>query len=457
MPAPRRRKKKSRPTPMRAGNMAANSPELELTIDHLGARGDGVSSAEFGDKHFRKTRPVFVPFTLPGEQVRAKPIADRGEGVATELREILNASEDRIEPICGHFLACGGCSLQHMKPETYQAFKVSTLRQALQRVGLGDVLLHPLQQSPTGSRRRAALAARRLKDKVILGFHERESNRIIDVQECPVSKDEIVPLLPKLRTLLGDTLQEGQACDLTITVLEGGLDVALVLPEEPDLDRREAYSTLADDNDLARLSYRMREDVADDMRPLAARRDAVLKVGDFSVSPAPGGFLQATGEGERALQQVVAAALDGAGKALDLFSGVGTFSLLMAEKAQVLALDGDSSATSSLRRAADRAGLGDRLRTECRDLFSRPLEAHELEGYGLAVFDPPRAGAKEQTVRLAQSQIPTIVAVSCNPSTFARDARLLVDGGYELVEVWPVDQFLWSPHIELAALFRKSG
>lgn len=450
--SPRRRRA---PTPIRKGNVPANADPIELTIDLVGGRGDGVGRAPVKLGWETRERPVFVPYTLPGERVRARPETDRGEGVSASPIELLEASADRVEPPCPHFMTCGGCALQHWADAPYADWKRDQVRGHLRRVGLGEAPVDAPVRSPPGSRRRADLAARRLRSGAVLGFHERQGNRIVDVAECPVLEPALQAVLPGFRAALGERLAEGETAELELALLDTGVDALLILPHAPDLAAREAWAELAATLDLARLSVRRSGEGFDRTEPLAARRPALVRLGGVDVTPPPGGFLQATRAGEAAIRDAVLAAARGAGRRLDLFAGIGTLALPLAAEGPVLAVDGDARAIAALRAAADAAGLGGRLATETRDLSVRPLEGAELHGFDLVVLDPPRAGAKAQAEALAASAVPVLAAVSCNPATFARDARILIDGGYRLDHVVPIDQFLWSPHIELVATFRR--
>ncbi|MEQ8813571.1 MAG: class I SAM-dependent RNA methyltransferase [Thalassobaculum sp.] len=450
-----RRRRSGRPTPMRKGHVQANADPIELTIDLVGGRGDGVGHAEVKLGWETQRRSVFVPYTLPGERVRARPEADRGEGVFASPMELLEVSPDRVEPPCPHFMTCGGCALQHWADDPYAAWKAEQVRGHLRRVGLGEVEVAGTVRAQPGTRRRADLSARRLTTGTVMGFHERQGNRIVDVAECPVLEPALQAVLPAFRSALEQRLPGAASADLLLALLDTGVDALLVLPDHPDLAAREAWAALAESLDLARLSVRRAGEGHDRTEPLAARRAATVRFGGIDVTPPAGGFLQATRSGEAAIRDAVAAAAEGAGRRIDLFSGLGTLALPLAAGGPVVAADGDARAIAALRAAADAAGIGDRLATEVRDLFARPFEGAELVGVELAVFDPPRAGAKAQAEALAASTVPTVVAVSCNPATFARDARILIDGGYRLDRVLPIDQFLWSPHIELVAVLRR--
>lgn len=449
------RRRRPAPTPMKKGRIPANARPLELVIETVGGRGDGVGTAPVTIGYDTRDRLVFVPFTLPGERVRARPVADRGEGVAAEPLELLSTSEDRVEPPCPHFMACGGCALQHWRNDAYRDWKVAQIRQHLSRVGIDAPPLAPLVTAEPETRRRADFAVRRLAGGTVLGFYQRGGSRIEPIDTCPVLTPALQAVLHPFRDRLHEALSPGQGADVIVNHLADGLDVLVVLPTGPDLAEREAWAAFAESQGLARLSIRLAGDADPTPEPLAVRRQAAIRFGSADVVPPPGAFLQATASGEAAIRDTVLAAAGQAGRRLDLFAGIGTLSLPLVEGGPVLAVDGDGPALAALRRAADAAGIGSRLTTEQRDLFSLPFAGPELDGVEVAVFDPPRAGAKAQAAALADSSVPTVVAVSCNPATFARDAATLIAGGYGLETVVPIDQFLWSPHIELAAVFRR--
>ena len=451
---PPRRRRRPAPTPIKKGRIPANAGPVDVEIESVGGRGDGVGRATVKIGYDERERLVFVPFTLPGERVRARPVSDRGEGVAAEAVELLSTVDDRVDAACPHFMTCGGCALQHWRDEAYQDWKVAQIRQHLARVGIETFHMAPLVTAEPGTRRRADFAVRRLSDRSVLGFHERGGNKIVPLDTCPVLTSPLQALLHPFSDQMHHVLQPGEGADVILNHLHSGVDALVVLPGDPNLEQREAWAEFADTEGLARLSMRVAGD--SDPEPLAARSAATIRLGSVDVTPPPGAFLQATAAGETAIREAMMGAARKTKRRLDLFAGIGTLSLPLAADGPVLAVDGDGAAIRALRSAADAAGLGKaRLQTETRDLFNLPLEGAELDGFDLAVFDPPRAGAKAQAAALAASKIPTIVAVSCNPATFARDAATLVEGGYTLERLVPIDQFLWSPHIELVAVFRR--
>ena len=419
--------------------------EVELTIERLGHRGDGVG------RH--GGRPVYIPLTAPGDRVRATLGDPVGDGVAGRLLELVADGDGRAEPPCPHFGACGGCLLQHLTAAHQARWKGDLIRDALRRRGIQEAPMAPIATSPPHSRRRVALTARRSRRSTFVGFNERHSRRIVDLDRCPVSRPEIVALLPALRRLLSDLLPESAGIDVVVTLLDDGLDVVLVGGPAPDLAARQRLAAFADAEDLARLSWRAAPERP--VEPIAHRRPGTVRFGGVPVILPPGGFLQATAAGEAALVAVALAAAEGAAPVADLFAGSGAVALPLARRGRVLAVDSDGDALAALNRAGRQAGLGPAVETLVRDLHREPLTAAELAPFAVVVFDPPRAGARDQAAALAASTVPVVVAISCAPTSFARDARLLVDGGYRLQSLTPVDQFLWSPHVELAAVFRR--
>lgn len=406
----------------------------ELEITSLGAQGDGI--AEIGGK------PLYVPHSLPGERVVAEVSGNRGR-----IQELLHPSPARIAPTCRHFGRCGGCALQHMAMPHYAAFKRDSLARAMAHRGFTDLPLDEIAISPPESRRRMALRATRLGKRLILGFSEAMSHRIVDLEECPVAAPALVSLLPAIRDFLGPVLPPRRVVDCLLTVTETGVDLQFRGLPAPDLALRERVAAFAAAADLARISF------GDEI--ILERRTPIVTFAGVMVAPPPGPFLQATPMGEKILQETVVEHLGGATRTLDLFAGLGTFTFpLAATGAAVHGVEGDSALVRALAQAADRQRLV-KVTAAARDLFRNPFRPDELKAYDAVVIDPPRAGAEAQAEMLAWSAVPRIAMVSCNPATFARDARTLIDGGYELAALRPVDQFLWSPHLELVALFTR--
>ena len=426
--------------------MSKSNPITEVEIEELGWRGDGLASLG-GER-------VFVPGALPGERVRIRPAGRRKDGLTAELMEILAPSPAREVAPCRHFLRCGGCAAQHLSVAASAAWKRRKVLVELERRGICDVPLRDAVTVEPASRRRATLAARKRRGVVTLGFNARESAAIEPIAECPILVPRLAALLPGLRELTGVLLREGETADVALAALTGGVDLLLTIGRDPDLEAREQVAAFAASADVARVSWRRSTTV--EPEPMIQKGTVAALFGGVPVTPPPGSFLQPSEAGERALVDDVLAGLGTARRIADLFCGCGTFSLpLAAQGAQVEAFDADPPALAALDRAARSVRLAGRLSTVRRNLFRDPVPAAALAAYDGLVFDPPRAGAQAQAAEIAKSRVAAVVAVSCNPATFARDARRLLDGGYSLTDLRLVDQFVWSHHVEVIASFRR--
>jgi 23S rRNA (uracil1939-C5)-methyltransferase len=419
---------------------------VELSVERIGAAGDGV--ARWRDE------TVFLPFTAPGDRVRARLGLRRSGGREGRVTELLAHGPGRADPPCPHFGQCGGCALQHLDAGAYQAVKLGSLHTALQRAEIDPDIVAPLRVVPP-VRRRARLGLGRPRDPrqpAQVGFREKFRHRLVDLRECLVLEPLLFALADKLRQLVPDLLPPGGAAEATLTRTDSGLDLLLEAAEPPGLGALEALAALAGECDLARIVWRSRawETLVVERRPARVMRSGI------AVSFPPGAFLQASEAAESILVEEVLAGIGPHRPALDLFAGLGTFTFSLAKGGPVHAVEGDARAAETLARgAADASGVTPGITVERRDLARDPLPPEALAVYAAAVFDPPRAGAVRQAAALAAATLGTIVAVSCNPATFARDAARLIAGGFRLERVVPVDQFVWSPHLELVALFRR--
>lgn len=425
--------------------------DIELAIEALGARGDGIASFE-GER-------VIVPLAVPGDRVKARLARDKEGRLIGRIRAILAPGSARATPPCPHFGdhpagGCGGCALQHLDAEAYRAWKLVQLEAAFARHGIPTDTIEPIVVSPPASRRRADLtASRKKKEGVILGFNARGSHRVVDLAACAVLRPSLVALFQPLRELLAPLMKPGDTAEARLTASDSGADLLLVTTLEIGLGARERIAAFAARHDLARVAR------GHPKRPglevLIERRPVRVIMGEVAVPLPPGAFLQATAEGEAALRAFVAEAAAGARRVADLYAGIGTFAFPLAKAgAKVHAIDAGKAEIAAIETAA-RAAVLPGVTAETRDLDKRPLDPGALGAFDAVIFDPPRAGAPAQAAALAAAKVPRVVAVSCNAGTFARDARSLLDGGYRLVRVRPIDQFLWSTHLELAAFFLR--
>jgi 23S rRNA (uracil1939-C5)-methyltransferase len=407
----------------------------DFLIESIGAKGDGVAAG-----------PVYAPLTLPGERVRAKRQGDRAE-----VDAIVEPSAERVAPPCPHFGDCGGCALQHWAPPPYLAWKADQIRQALARERIETEIL-PAFAAPPHARRRLALHARAAGKGVALGFKARRSWRLVEIGVCPIAHPALEAALPALAVLAKPFLQHPKSAPtLHVTLTETGLDVDVTGVERRSgglsADARVAAAERAAAGDFARVT------LAGEI--VYQARQPLVRLGPVTVALPPGGFLQAVPEAEAAMAAFAVRAIDGATRVADLFCGVGTFSFRLAEVASVLAADVSAAAIKALIAASGTATGLKAITAQTRDLTRRPMLATEMKRLDAVLFDPPRAGAAEQAREIAASRAPIAIGVSCDPATFARDARILVDGGFRLSRVLPVDQFLWSPHVELVGVFTR--
>lgn len=429
----------------------AEATVVETIIDRLGTQGDGVAVLPDG-------KPLYVAGTAPGDRVRVALGKAEGNGVRGTLVEVVEAGPNRVVAPCAQFGTCGGCALQHLAPEVYRHWKRGLLVEALARTGVEAGEIGELVTVREGTRRRGTFFAEKKAGRARAGFHKRGSHRIAALEGCRVLESALLALVKRLPSVLADVLAEGERAEIVVNHLTTGLDVLVRLPRVPDMAARERLARFAADADFARLSVAKAgsRDRTAHAEPMVARRPAVASFGGVEVALPPGAFLQASADAEAVLVREALAGVEGAARIADLFAGAGTFAFALAMGAgveRVHAAEGDASLATALRAGAAEAGLGARIATEVRDLFHRPLEQRELDRFDAVLFDPPRVGAKDQAAALARSKTPRVVGVSCNPQTFARDACTLQEGGYRLTRVVPVDQFLWTHHLEVVGTF----
>ncbi|SEH46483.1 23S rRNA m(5)U-1939 methyltransferase [Rhizobium tibeticum] len=411
-----------------------------VTIEKLGAQGDGIVHADGG--------PIYVPFTLPGETVAIARIKTHGT-----LMSISDPSADRQDPPCRHFGpdgvngTCGGCSLQHMNDAAYRSFKRQLVVDALKSKGLTPDVADLVAAHP-GERRRVVFAARRTEKDMLIGFNQAESHHIVAIEECPISSAGIIARLPAITAIGAALANSAEAFRIAVLETLSGLDLAVDgIKKLSDQQRRKAIETVLSLRGIARVSLNG-EILVEPSKPL-------VDFGGVNVVPPPGSFTQATKPAEDAMAQVVLAHVGKAKRIADLFAGAGTFSLRLARVGRVHAVESEDKPLAALDHAARNAQGLKPVSVEKRDLFRRPLMTSELKVYDAVVFDPPRAGAEFQCKELARSNVKKVVAVSCNPLTLARDLALLVEGGYRITGVTPIDQFLWTPHVEVVATLEK--
>ncbi len=408
-----------------------------LDISRLGARGDGIADMPGG--------VLYVPYALPGETVEVEPVP--GHPNRRHVLAVERASSERIAPVCQHFGTCGGCAMQHLSGAAYRTWKRGLVVEALAQARL-DAAVEPLIDAHGEGRRRATFHARRgTHDVLEVGFSAARAHHVIPIDTCPILAPGLQGAIGAAWAIADELKGADKPLDIAVTATDSGLDVDVRGSGEIAAEQAASLARVAETQRLARLTRHG--------ELLAQRSAPTLKIGRARVALPPGAFLQATAAGEAELARLVLAHAGKAQAVADLFCGVGPFALRLAEQARVLAADSDAPAAAALKAAAA-ATIGLKpVEVEVRDLFRRPYTATELKRFDAVVFDPPRQGAETQARQLAGSSVRRVIAVSCDRGTFARDARILVDGGYRLAAVTPVDQFRYSFHVEIVARFEK--
>ena len=403
----------------------------EYSIKRLGIFGDGIAEG-----------PVFVPMTLPGEVVTGTL-----NGTTLVDVKIITPSDDRVAPPCKHFKSCGGCQLQHASDSVVEAFKTDIIAQALAAQGI-KTEIRPIVTSPAQSRRRATFAARRTKKGAMSGFHGRASDTVIEIPDCKLVEPELLAARDIAEALaeLGGSRKATLA--VTVTTSRVGLDVQVSGGKPIDGPLRITLAALCDNRGFARLTW--------DDEVIAQRAPPVQRFGVADVCPPPGAFMQATAHGEAHLLAAVQEAVGDAKRVIDLFAGCGTFTLPLAKNAEVFAVEGDKEMMAAMDKGWRMAQGLKTVTHVARDLYRRPLLPDEFKKFDAVVMDPPRNGAEAQTAELIRSEIKRVAYVSCNPVTFARDVARMIEGGFTLDWVQPVDQFRWSSHVELAAQLSRT-
>ena len=409
-----------------------------LVIDHVGHHGDGVAMSG-GSK-------IYVPYTLGGETVDVAPVPghhpDRRRLITVEA-----ASPARITPFCPHFGVCGGCAIQHWDAEPYRAWKRELVVTTLAQGGI-DCEVAPLVDAHGLGRRRITLHARMgTHDVLKVGFAAANSHDIVPIDRCPILDPHLDGAIEAAWAIAEPLISMGKPLDIQITATDSGLDVDVRGSGTLSTAMIGRLSRVAEQHRLARLTRHG--------ELVLMRSPPVVSIGTAQVALPSGSFLQATVEGEERLAALASAHCKRGKYIADLFCGVGPFALRLAAKSRIAAFDSDAGAVAALQKAATSTSGLKPVKAEARDLFRRPLMPQELRDYDTVVFDPPRQGAQAQATQLAASKIPVVVAISCNVTTFARDAKILIDGGYKIEGVTPVDQFRHTPHVELVAKFRR--
>ena len=450
--AGRNRRAKAQGNAHQRQKLPKNTGPVELVIDQVGARGDGVGKALFTHNYETKEWLFFVPHALAGEQVRVQPHSLSNGGIQADLIELITPSADRIEPACPVAHDCGGCQFQHMQDEAYAKLKDNTVKAALNRAEIEANSWRPMMRSHAHSRRRVRFGFRRTASELIIGLHARLSDHLVKPIGCMTIDKTILHVRDQLAETLSSLLPTGMTGEMQLTKLDRGIDVFLNVndPLSPNL-LAEMGQVASQSADIVRFSLAV--DGAADL-PLYAPELPILSWPGAKIAPPPNSFLQATLSGEMALQEGVREIAEGTIHIVDLFCGSGTLSLpLLDGHRQIYAADNAGPALQAYRDAADASGRGGQLTIDTRNLFQAPMTAEQLSHADLIILDPPRSGAKDQIDTIAKSGVPKIAYVSCNPSSFAKEAAELISAGYRLDWCQPIDQFYLASHVELIAQF----
>lgn len=417
---------------------------IDLSIEALGAQGDGIGH------HDGAT--VFVPYALPGDRVRVR-LQEKGKNAFTgRLIDVLQPSANRVVAPCPVFTQCGGCAMQHMALPDYTIWKKAQVAATLATRAIPLPDKTEIVSTAPGERRRAVFAAYKEKDKVALGFHAVMSHDIVPLDDCLLLTPALRESLPHLRDLAMATMHNKQSADLQVTETLSGLDIVVQSDDALAEARRQPLIAVARKADFARVSWAHGKRQPE---PIVMERVPQVRFADILVDLPIGGFLQPSLSGEAALVAAVTAGIGKAKRVADLFGGCGTFSFPLSKQARVLSVDSARPGTHALIAAVNRAQLSGRVEGLTRDLEQSPLPPLDLKPFDAVVFDPPRAGAEMQSRMIAKSMVKRAVAVSCNPASFARDARILLDAGFKMANLTVLDQFLWSHHVELVAVFTR--
>ncbi|SCA57345.1 putative RNA methyltransferase [Candidatus Terasakiella magnetica] len=445
MPRPFSTRRRSRPNTTKTKKPSLPKELMEVSIYSVGAKGDGLGRDDTG-------HDFFVPYTVEGDVVKVRVTDKRQDAYIGEVKEIITPSTHRIEAPCPHYTKCGGCNLQHMDEHYYHEWKTHKVIDIIRRSGI----IHEMEPAFFGkpsARRRASFAVMKKGKKIIFGFNARSSHRIEEIGNCLLLTPELNALITPLRELLPKIMKQEGRGDIIINFPLESSDIVFSLPGRLEFKAHEHLMAFVEKHNVGRVSWR--ENGRGEPDTIAQHCAVTTEFSGSSIELPPAPFLQPSKEGEQALVDFALSALNGEKKVLDLYAGCGSFTFALATKSIVHAVESNGAALKALELSAGRAGIGGRITTEVRDLDRQPLMGKELAKYDAVLFDPPRAGAREQAEALAESDIKLIIAISCNPATFGRDAAALLNGGYELEKIMPVDQFTWSDHVEVAAIFRR--
>ena len=442
----------------RINKLPQNFNTKVLVINHVGSKGEGVSYLFTEIDYKEKEYNFFIPFSLPNEIIIAQPTHFSSEGVRAEIIEIQEASSDRIDPECRHFFKCGGCTLQHWKFQKYKSWKFNKVSSAILKLS-SNTHIRPIITSSLKSRRHAKFIAKKTTTTTIIGFNEYRTNFITKINECIILDEKLVKLIKNIEEPLDNLLRIGETINIHVNLLDNGIDLLIDGLEKVSFNKFTKLNESLLQNNVIRFS-RKSNDKTTDLLFITAKASLTNKLFSSTVYPTPGGFLQATFEGENAIVDNTINALKNIKKRkliCELFSGCGTITIpLLLNKFKIHAFEINKETLEAINIAAKKHGFANNLVTENRNLKTSPLNTEELTKYDAIIIDPPRSGANLQFSNIANSKVPIVVSISCNINTFIRDSKSLLENNYELKWVQPIDQFLFSSHVEIVGLFEIS-
>ncbi len=439
----------------RKNKLPQNFDSKVFAINHIGSKGEGVSYLHTEFNYKKKEYNFFIPFSLPNEVILAQPTHFSSEGIRAEIIEIKESSSNRTDPKCKHFFKCGGCTLQHWKFNNYKNWKFKKVASQILKLS-SNTHVKPIMISSIKSRRHAKFMAKKIKTTTVIGFNEYRTNFIIKIDECIILDEQLVKLIKNIETPLNNLLKIGETINIHANLLDNGIDLLIDGLEKVPFDQFTELNETLLQNNVIRF-YRKNNDATMDL--LFITKNTSLSNNFFSstIYPTPGGFLQATFEGENAIINNTINALENINKnklICELFSGCGTITIpLLLKKYKIHAFEINNETLESINIAAKKHGLSNNVVTKIRNLKTTPLSPEELTKYDAIIIDPPRSGAHLQFSNIAMSKVPIVVSISCNINTFIRDSKSLIRNNYELKWVQPIDQFLFSPHVEIVGLF----
>lgn len=442
----------------RKNKLPQNFDTKVLTINHIGSKGEGVSYLYTEFDYKEKEHHFFIPFSLPNEIIIAKPTHFSSEGIRAEIIEIQELSSDRIDPKCKHFFKCGGCTLQHWNFENYKSWKFHKVSYPILKLS-SNTNVKPIITSSLNSRRHAKFIAKKTKTTTIIGFNEYRTNFITKINECIILDEQLLKLINNIEKPLNKLMQIGETIHIHANLLDNGIDLLIDgLKKIPFNKFTELNETLLQNN-VIRFNRKSNNKIIE-LLFITEKTSLSNKLFFSTVYPTPGGFLQATFEGENAIVNNTINALENINKSrliCELFSGCGTITIpLLLKNFKIHAFEINNETLEAINIAAKKHGLVNNVVTENRNLKTTPLNPEELTKYDAIIIDPPRSGARLQFSNIAKSKVPIVVSISCNINTFIRDSKLLIENNYELKWVQPIDQFLFSSHVEIVGLFEIS-